>query len=300
MTRSETNLSPSPGAAALSGAVRLLADSDRRIAAIAREWLLRHAARARPAIRAAAQADDVALRLRARSLLRNLDVRRGLRRLQSLQLDHASNRRALPLLQGALLVSDMVRTFAPPADGLRCWLREEAAQLRRRFAGRSLAARVRVLVHRLHGELGLGGGEEAAATGADAAALPLSRVLLEGVLRHGTGVPVALSLLYLLVGRRAGLAMSGVGLPGHFLVRIHGPRPLLVDPFHGGRTVTKADCVRFLRRNGLRRVGHHMRDLSDREVLAHYLRELRRTAQHAAGPEARATLRHAQAALENG
>ena len=49
------------------------------------------------------------------------------------------------------------------------------------------------------------------------------------------GVPVTLSMIYLLVARWAGLTVSGVGMPTHFLVRLHGVRPVLVDPYYGGR-----------------------------------------------------------------
>jgi regulator of sirC expression with transglutaminase-like and TPR domain len=46
------------------------------------------------------------------------------------------------------------------------------------------------------------------------------------------------------VGRRAGLDIEGVGLPGHFIVRANaGARRVLLDPFHGGRILTEADAA---------------------------------------------------------
>ena len=81
-------------------------------------------------------------------------------------------------------------------------------------------------------------------------------------------------------------------------MRLHGVRPVLVDPFHGGRTVTKTDCVRYLRSLGYEQVRAHLRDLSDRELLAHYLRELRSAAGYRGRCDAQRTLGDALLHLE--
>jgi len=66
---------------------------------------------------------------------------------------------------------------------------------------------------------------------------------LDDVLERKLGIPLTLSILVLEVARRAGLAAEGVGLPGHFVVRIVADdRRLLVDPFHGGQLITVEDC----------------------------------------------------------
>jgi regulator of sirC expression with transglutaminase-like and TPR domain len=65
----------------------------------------------------------------------------------------------------------------------------------------------------------------------------------DDVLERKLGIPLTLSILVIEVGRRAGLAAEGVGLPGHFIVRIEQDgRRLLIDPFHGGQVVTVEDC----------------------------------------------------------
>jgi len=72
---------------------------------------------------------------------------------------------------------------------------------------------------------------------------------LNDVLDRRTGIPISLSTVYIEVARRAGVAVEGVGLPGHFLVRVASPAaPLLVDPFHGGVRLTLEDCQRRLDR----------------------------------------------------
>lgn len=72
---------------------------------------------------------------------------------------------------------------------------------------------------------------------------------LNDVLDRKTGIPITLSTVYMETARRAGLAIEGVGLPGHFIVKVNGPdRDLLVDPFHGGLVLSEEDCQRRLDR----------------------------------------------------
>ena len=67
------------------------------------------------------------------------------------------------------------------------------------------------------------------------------RSMLDLVLARGVGLPILLSVLYAEVARRAGIALAGVGLPGHFVVGHFGAAPvLLADPFHRGRSLPGA------------------------------------------------------------
>lgn len=59
--------------------------------------------------------------------------------------------------------------------------------------------------------------------------------MLDLVLERRKGLPILLSVVYVEVARRAGIALGGVGLPGHFVVGHFGHAPpLLLDPFDGG------------------------------------------------------------------
>lgn len=72
---------------------------------------------------------------------------------------------------------------------------------------------------------------------------------LNDVMDRRTGIPITLSVLYMEVARRAGLEVFGVGLPGHFLVRVEGGGgTVLVDPFHGGAILSAEDCQKRLDR----------------------------------------------------
>ena len=68
---------------------------------------------------------------------------------------------------------------------------------------------------------------------------------LNEVLDRGLGIPISLSALYLAIAERLGLAMSGVNLPGHFLVRTgRNESTIFVDPFHEGAFLDRAGCER--------------------------------------------------------
>jgi regulator of sirC expression with transglutaminase-like and TPR domain len=72
---------------------------------------------------------------------------------------------------------------------------------------------------------------------------------LNRVLDRRTGNPISLCLLYLLIGRRLQLPITGIGLPGHFLCRYQASAgELYIDAFNGGKLLTKAECVQYLLR----------------------------------------------------
>jgi regulator of sirC expression with transglutaminase-like and TPR domain len=67
---------------------------------------------------------------------------------------------------------------------------------------------------------------------------------LNDVLERKLGIPITLSLLTMEIGRRVGLQIEGVGLPGHFVVRARlGDDGLLIDPFHGGQALTQESAA---------------------------------------------------------
>ncbi|MCG3190879.1 MAG: hypothetical protein DIJKHBIC_00102 [Thermoanaerobaculia bacterium] len=68
--------------------------------------------------------------------------------------------------------------------------------------------------------------------------------LIHLVLTRRRGMPILLSSIWIEVGLRAGLPVSGIGLPGHFLVRVGEPPGVLSDPFHGGVSISVDECKR--------------------------------------------------------
>jgi len=66
---------------------------------------------------------------------------------------------------------------------------------------------------------------------------------LNDVLDRRTGIPISLSLVYLAIARRIGFPMTGIGLPGHFLIRPSvDDMEVFVDPFNQGQILFPEDC----------------------------------------------------------
>jgi regulator of sirC expression with transglutaminase-like and TPR domain len=76
---------------------------------------------------------------------------------------------------------------------------------------------------------------------------------LNQVLDRRVGIPITLSVVYMEVARRAGLALEGVNFPGHFLVRSEGRTGrhggVIIDPYHGGAVLSEEHCRLLLRRH---------------------------------------------------
>jgi regulator of sirC expression with transglutaminase-like and TPR domain len=70
---------------------------------------------------------------------------------------------------------------------------------------------------------------------------------LDEVLDRRVGIPITLSIVLMEVARRVGIALDGVSMPGHFLVRLDGEPPILLDPFEGGRLLSEQECVERFR-----------------------------------------------------
>jgi regulator of sirC expression with transglutaminase-like and TPR domain len=105
--------------------------------------------------------------------------------------------------------------------------------------GGSLAARVRGLCRYLFHDMGFRGNQQEYYDARNS--------YLNDVLDRRTGIPITLSAVAIAVGRRAGLEIVGVGLPGHFVVKaVEDGEEVLFDPFHGGRMLTPEKCQRLV------------------------------------------------------
>ena len=67
---------------------------------------------------------------------------------------------------------------------------------------------------------------------------------LNDVLDRGLGIPITLAIIYMEVAKRVGFHLSGVGMPGHFLLKHYGAEgyETLIDCFNRGDVLTRQDC----------------------------------------------------------
>lgn len=183
---------------------------------------------------------------------------------------------------GALLLA---RTVFPDTDiGLSCQRLDDLAARCRELIAEPLSIRekCRVINRVLFHENGFRGNHEHYTD-------PLNS-FLPVVLERRKGIPLSLSIVYLLIARRLDIDLEPVGLPGHFMVGCYlEDAPLFIDAFEQGAFRTPEEVFAFLK------AGNHHPDITDlapttvREVLC---RSCRNLANHyaSAGDTARAKL----------
>jgi regulator of sirC expression with transglutaminase-like and TPR domain len=141
--------------------------------------------------------------------------------------------------EGALLLA---RTRYPSLNlaAYNALLDSFAAELRDRIALFTHSERIIAAINEyLFDELGFYGNEENYYDPANS--------YLNQVLDRRTGNPISLCLVYLLIGKRLRLPLTGIGLPGHFVCRFQSvTEELYIDAFNEGKLLTKADCTRYL------------------------------------------------------
>jgi len=91
------------------------------------------------------------------------------------------------------------------------------------------------------------------------------------VLERQRGLPVALGIIYIHVGRAAGLTVDGLAFPGHFLIRVEmaGSR-VVVDPFFDGiqrDAASLRELLKTMQGVGSELASDHYETVPDREVL---------------------------------
>jgi regulator of sirC expression with transglutaminase-like and TPR domain len=123
---------------------------------------------------------------------------------------------------------------------------EAAAGRLQRHAGPSGQALIATLNAYLYEELGFSGNREHYDD-------PRNSFLNE-VFDRRVGIPISLAIVYLEIGRRAGMKLEGVNFPGHFLVRAPAEPggaedDLIIDPFHSGALLSEVDCRQLLRQH---------------------------------------------------
>lgn len=95
--------------------------------------------------------------------------------------------------------------------------------------------------------------------------------LLPHVIETRMGIPITLTVLYMMVAERAGMKIDGINLPGHFIAR-HGE--VFFDPFHKGRILIKSDCEEILARQNLKLKSSHLEAATSRQILLRILANL--------------------------
>ncbi|MFL6254274.1 MAG: SirB1 family protein [Pyrinomonadaceae bacterium] len=159
------------------------------------------------------------------------------------------------------------------ADVERCLARlDEMGEEARARAVRQGGSKIEALNRYLFEELGFAGNESDYYDPRNS--------MLHQVLGRRTGIPITLSVVYIETGRRAGLRVEGVGLPGHFVVRAFEndeEEGVLVDPFNR-RSTDAEECqgrIDMIYDGRIELGEEHLRAVGARSIVARMLGNLK-------------------------
>jgi regulator of sirC expression with transglutaminase-like and TPR domain len=170
----------------------------------------------------------------------------------------------------------LAAVFMPGEDfaSQRALLDAWGAEVARRLVGvESELDRIETLVEFLGDDVGLRGNAEDYDN--------INNSLLPEVIDTRLGIPITLSLVYIVVGRRAGIPVSGAGLPGHFLIR-YGQN--FFDPFHGGARVGLDECRARVAQHGLKLSASTLQPFPAPQFLARMLNNIHTVAEESDPP----------------
>ncbi len=95
------------------------------------------------------------------------------------------------------------------------------------------------------------------------------------VIDRRVGIPISLSVVYLLIGQRLALPLFGIGMPGHFLVKYESDRyKIFIDCFNGGALLTEKNCARFLTEAGYGFDDKYLQKSPTRAILSRMIKNL--------------------------
>ena len=247
---------------ALRSLVALLDDEDPRSLELVRSRLFDVGTAAIPYLEAAREASPPEFAARLEAMTEELRYRELKAEFLALAAERVPDLEA-----GAFLLSRFVRPSADPGV-YRLWLdRVAAAAADGMPEDATTSEGAKRLSAHLFQSMGFAGNE---ANYYDPDNSCLSRVI-----DTRRGIPVTLSVLYLLVAKRLKLPVYGVGTPGHFLLgfREDGEARFL-DAFRQGRPLDASEVRRMLVRNGYEFRPEYLKPCGPREILARMMRNL--------------------------
>ena len=104
--------------------------------------------------------------------------------------------------------------------------------------------------------------------------------LLNQVIERRRGIPITLSLLYMEIAQRLGLTLTGVGMPGHFLIKyqLSESEEIFIDAFNQGRLLDIKGCEALIASMYQQRVDfnpYFLRSVSKKAILTRMLTNLK-------------------------
>jgi len=246
----------------ISALVTLLADDDPDVGDTISQHLRDIGPAALPALKEALGGIDPLLNERAERLVQELQQEEVIEEIARFGRDGATNLEAGLLLIGRLHTPDL-----KPGPSIERLNRMSEDLMLRLDPGDGVDRLLARLARYLHEEQGFSGNT-------DDYQNP-SNSYLHTLLETRNGIPISLSCLYLLLGQRLALPLSGLGMPGHFLIKYDDGHDMrIIDPFHRGRTLDRDGCGDLLRGLGVAFDERYLDPVPTRYILERTLNNL--------------------------
>ena len=173
------------------------------------------------------------------------------------------------LLQGTLLIAKLDHPDLD-VDAYRARIDEMSEEIQTQLPDQNTATQRREAMHRyLFQQNGFHGSRSEYYHAANSH--------LNRVIDDREGLPITMSILYMELGRRLGLRIEGVGLPGHFVANhvISDSENQLVDVFERGQLLAREDAERIVAMHAGRALrDSDLRASTDIEILTRVLNNL--------------------------
>ena len=276
MSTNTAILSPEmPSEVRKAALLNLLTDEDAAVYQLVRERIIAHGPAAVDWLRPHTLSNDASLRRRAREIIRHFARQSADDQFVGFCLRQGED---LDLEQGVWLLAQTEYPDCKP-EAYEALFDSYAGELRERLDRRAGAEHILgVLNDYVFGVLGFRGNEEHY--------YDPENSYLNRVVDRRKGNPISLCLVYLLLARRLGLPVTGIGLPGHFICRFQSSAAeLYVDVFNGGQIWTKANCIQYLLYGNYALEDDYLAPLSPRRLLTRVCHNLHQIYRQAERPE---------------
>ena len=226
---------PEPQVTAL---IKLLGDEDPMVYQAVKQKLISLGSDTQIWLKPCQLSGDATLRKHAKDIVQHFDRETADSRFMAYCLQDESQ---LDLEKGALLFAQTQHPEINPT-AYSALLDDLAGQLREWLATSDPKERLLVRVNEfIFNKLGFTGNMENY--------YDPDNSFINTALNRRTGNPVSLCLVYVLLMRRLGFPVSGVGLPGHSVCRfMSATEEVYIDCFNLGKLLTRNDCIEHLTR----------------------------------------------------
>jgi len=244
--------------------INLLNDEDDSIYDTVRQHLIEAGEGALPLLEGYLESDDSILRERVRDVFESIAGASFKEQWRSFRSKYKDD---VDLEEGALLIAK----FGYPRDDMRIYsdlLNLYATEFQSRLDSTAAPEEIATdIAHFFTVEKGYCG------NGADY--YDADNHFIQKVMETKKGVPITLSVIYMLVLRRLNFPVFGIGMPGHFIVRYDfGSKSIFADPFNAGKLLTQQDCQNVLSKTGYPFKKQYLEPVTNRQILERMLRNL--------------------------